>query len=110
MQVGFQEYQFSARLLAHIPTIGLLRSHNIRTLPEDVIFSGTLADLANIPRQRVEGFALQRAAARADCLMGRPRVYAFHLVNDAQNYEKAAAIMAHFEGENENCTARSPLV
>lgn len=84
-----------------------MRSHNLRTLPEDVLFSGTIADLAGIPRRRVDGFALQRLANRVDCVDQKPRAYSFHLNGDAANFDRAAGVMAMLEANATVCTSNS---
>ncbi|KAI6218688.1 Hexosyltransferase [Aphelenchoides fujianensis] len=92
--------QVPRKLLAQLDAYGFQRSANARKMPEDVIFSGLLAEKAGIERRLTDGFALQRKEARFGCLGGRPRAFSFHLVGEAENFEKAENLMSaanHFD-------------
>lgn len=72
-------------------------------MPEDVIFSGFLADMAAIQRQNREGFALQKQKVQFDCSDGQARAYSFHLINEESNFDKAMYYMSkanHFQCNN----------
>lgn len=76
-------------MLSKLGEYGFDSSRNRRLLPEDVIYSGILAEMADISRQNRKGFALQKHKVKFDCLNGRARAYSFHLINDQTNFEKA---------------------
>ncbi|KAI6176096.1 Hexosyltransferase [Aphelenchoides bicaudatus] len=86
--------QVRGKLLSKLGEFGFDTSKNRRQLPEDTIFSGFLAELADIRRQNTNGFALQKYNSKLDCLNGQARAYSFHLINEKSNFAKAISAMA----------------
>lgn len=89
-------------MLSKLGEYGFDSSRNRRLLPEDAIFSGFLAEMADIRRQNTNGFALQKETTTFDCVDGRAKAYTYHLINDKTNFAKATYYMS--KADQFNCT------
>lgn len=90
------------KLLSKLGEYGFDGSRNRRLMPEDVIYSGFLAEMANIKRQNRDGFALQKHNVKFDCLHDQPLAYSFHLINEEKNFAKAIYHMS--KTDHTQCT------